>query len=293
MNESSEVMDNKLIDDAFDALIAEIKSYRPHTALDMIYEAFEIAKEAHKGQYRISGEPFVMHPICVAIILAEIKTDLESLAGALLHDVVEDTSFSLQDIQEKFGEEVAGLVDGVTKIERVHYVSHTDEQAENYRKMFFHMSQDVRVLIIKIADRVHNMRTLGVRNEEKQKEVAQETLDIYAPLAHRLGVAKLRYELEDFGFKYLDRKFYNNLKRKVEIKQNERQEIVNLVMKSIKERLDKDMEFCLNKAYPNSWNYTNETPFSAYHMDASVIEFAGSKAPIECSKYKLVKIIGY
>ena len=240
MEERSVLKDNKLIDEAFDALIVEIKSYRPHTSLEMIYDAFEMAKEAHNGQYRISGEPFVMHPIFVATILAEIKTDLESLAGALLHDVVEDTNFSLQDIQDKFGEEVAGLVDGVTKIERVHYISHTDEQAENYRKMFFHMSQDVRVLIIKIADRVHNMRTLGVRNEEKQKEIAQETLDIYAPLAHRLGIAKLRHELEDYGFKYLDRKFYNSLKRKVEIKQKERQEIIKLVMDSIKQRLDKD-----------------------------------------------------
>ena len=240
MDERVAAKDNRMIEDAFSALIVEIKSYRPHTDLDMIHKAYELAREAHAGQYRISGEPFVMHPIFVATILAEIKTDLESIAGALLHDVVEDTCFSLQDIKDRFGEEVALLVDGVTKIERVHYVSHTDEQAENYRKMFFHMSQDVRVLLIKIADRVHNMRTLWVRNEEKQREIAQETLDIYAPLAHRLGIAKLRYELEDYGFKYLDGKFYNNLKKRVEIKQKEREEIVSLVIRSIQDRLDAD-----------------------------------------------------
>ena len=240
MDKRAKAKDNRMIEDAFCALIVEIKSYRLNTPLEMVYEAFEFAREAHEGQYRQSGEPYVMHPIFVATILAEIKTDLESITGALLHDVAEDTKYTIQDIKDRFGEEVAGLVDGVTKIERVHYVSRTDEQAENYRKMFFHMSQDVRVLLIKIADRVHNMRTLGVKNEEKQKEIAQETLDIYAPLAHRLGIAKLRYELEDYGFKYLDGKFYNDLKRRVEIKQKEREEIVALVIRSIKDRLDAD-----------------------------------------------------
>ena len=232
--------DRRIIDDAFNSLIAEIKSYRPGTDLGAVYAAFEMARGAHEGQYRISGEPFVMHPISVAIILAEIKTDLESIVGALLHDVVEDTNYSLGDIKDKFGDEVAGLVDGVTKIEKVQYISSSDEQAENYRKMFFHMSQDVRVLLIKIADRLHNMRTLGVRKEEKQREIAQETLDIYAPLAHKLGVAKLRYELEDYGFKYLNKAAYAMLKRKVEVKLKERQAIVDTVIAAIRERLARD-----------------------------------------------------
>ena len=229
-----------IIDTTYEQLIAEIKQYRPTTSLVMIEDAYKLAREAHEGQFRISGEPFMVHPLKVAIILAEIRADLESITAGLLHDVVEDTRYTMSDIVARFGEDVALIVDGVTKIEKVAYVSKTDEQAENYRKMFFHMSQDVRVLLVKIADRLHNMRTLGVRTDAKQKEVAQETLDIYAPLAHRLGIAKLRYDLEELGFKYTDRVFYNDLAKKIRIKQEERQEIVEQMILEIRARLLRD-----------------------------------------------------
>ena len=231
---------NEQVKKLYEKLISEIRIYRPDTSLKMIEDAFNIANEAHKGQARATGEPYITHPLEVAIILAEIRTDLESIAAALLHDVVEDTAHSSEDIAEIFGEEVALLVGGVTKIEKVAYVSKTDRQAENYRKMFFHISQDVRVLLVKIADRLHNMRTLGTFPEEKQRRIAQETLDIYAPLAHRLGIARLRYELEDLGFKYTDRKGYDELSRNVAIKLEERQKIVDDIMKEIRARLETD-----------------------------------------------------
>ncbi|MCL1878554.1 MAG: bifunctional (p)ppGpp synthetase/guanosine-3',5'-bis(diphosphate) 3'-pyrophosphohydrolase [Defluviitaleaceae bacterium] len=222
----------------YEQLIAEIRKYRRDTSLDMIERAFNMANEGHFNQYRKTGEPYIMHPLTVAVYLAEIRTDLESIAAAILHDVVEDTHFTREDILKRFGEDVTLLVDGVTKIAKVAYVSKTSRQAENYRKMFFHMSQDVRVLLIKIADRLHNMRTLSGHPEEKQREIAQETLDIYAPLAHRLGIAKLRYELEELGFMYSDRKKYDELLNKIEIKQSGRQEIVEQIMKEIRARLE-------------------------------------------------------
>jgi GTP pyrophosphokinase len=227
----------KVVGELYDNMISAIRKYRPKASLKMIEDAFALANDGHKEQKRKTGEPYITHPLSVAIILAEIRTDMESIAAALLHDVVEDTNYTSDDITAKFGEEVALLVAGVTKIEKVAYVSKTDRQAENYRKMFFHMSQDVRVLLIKIADRLHNMRTLGVRSEKKQAEIAQETLDIYAPLAHRLGISKLRYELEDLGFKYTNRKLYDELAKKVAIKQTERQSLVEQIMAEIRAKL--------------------------------------------------------
>jgi GTP pyrophosphokinase len=205
--------------------------------LDLVEAAYNLAKEAHKDQRRISGEPYIIHPLSVAITLAEIRSDLESITAALLHDVVEDTDITEEEIAEKFGADVALLVAGVTKIDKVKYQSKTDVQAENYRKMFFHMSEDVRVLLIKIADRLHNMQTIDVRSEEKQIATAQETLDIYAPLAHRLGVARLRYELEDLAFKYSDRALYNSLSRQVELKTTERVELTEQVRIEIRAAL--------------------------------------------------------
>lgn len=222
----------------YEKLITEIRKYRPGTSLKMIEEAFEMAYSGHKNQTRKTGEPYIIHPLAVAVALAEIHTDLESIAAGLLHDVVEDTHYTRENIVEKFGDDVALLVDGVTKIEKVAYISRTERQASNYRKMFFHMSQDVRVLLIKIADRLHNMQTLEGHSEAKQREIAQETLDIYAPLAHRLGISKLRYELEDLGFKYTERKLYDELSNKIAIKQSERQEIVEQIIKEIRARLN-------------------------------------------------------
>jgi len=206
-------------------------------SLDMVDAAYKLAKAAHNGQYRLSGEPYIMHPLAVATTLAEIRADLESITAALLHDVVEDTHITAEELSEKFGPDVALLVAGVTKIEKVKYQSKTDVQAENYRKMFFHMSEDVRVLLIKIADRLHNMQTIEAKSEEKQVATAQETLDIYAPLAHRLGVAKLRYDLEDLAFKYSDRELYSSLSKQVNLKTTERVEITEQLMKEIRAAL--------------------------------------------------------
>ena len=226
-----------LIEDTYARLVGQIREYRPTASLDLVEAAYNLAREAHKDQRRISGEPYIIHPLSVAITLAEIRSDLESITAALLHDVVEDTDITSEEIAEKFGADVALLVAGVTKIEKVKYRSKTDVQAENYRKMFFHMSEDVRVLLIKIADRLHNMQTIGVRSEEKQIATAQETLDIYAPLAHRLGVARLRYELEDLAFKYSDRALYNSLSRQVELKATERIELTEQLMTEIRAAL--------------------------------------------------------
>lgn len=251
-----------IVKELYNTLMIEIRKYRPDTSLKMVEEAFELAYNGHKLQTRKTGEPYMIHPLSVAVILAEIRTDLESIAAGLLHDVVEDTHCTREDIITRFGDEVALLVDGVTKIAKVVHVTNSDdkkdakeekaqktrgdaknkadERAENYRKMFFHISQDVRVLLIKIADRLHNLRTLSWHSEEKQREIAQETLDIYAPLAHRLGIAKLRYELEDLGFKYTDRKRYDELARKIALKQSKRQEIVEQIMKEIRTKLEND-----------------------------------------------------
>ena len=254
-----------LIENTYKNLIKEIKSYRPGTSLELIESAYNFAQKAHEGQKRETGEPYFIHPLSVALILAEMRSDLESITAGILHDVVEDTPHTLDDIITHFGSDIAQLVDGVTKIKKVKYVpkaqdsgqqsnhdneevkltkgekekltAKANEQAENYRKLFFHMSQDIRVLLIKIADRLHNMRTLGVRREDKQKAVAQETLDIYAPLAHRLGIAKLRYELEDLAFKYQDRTKYNDLSQKIQMKQSERQAVVNEVVDDIRNKL--------------------------------------------------------
>jgi GTP pyrophosphokinase len=233
-----EANDNAIIEEVYEKLLSQIREYRPTASLDMVSEALKLAKEAHKEQYRVSGEPYVIHPLEVAVILAEIRADLESITAALLHDVVEDTNVTEEELSKKFGPDVALLVAGVTKIASIKYQSKTDVQAENYRKMFFHMSEDVRVLLIKIADRLHNMRTIEVMPEEKQIATAQETLDIYAPLAHRLGVAKLRYDLEDLAFKYSDRALYNNLSKQVALKTAERIEITEQIMKEIRAALE-------------------------------------------------------
>lgn len=230
---------------AYDALIAEIKTYRPHTSLELVENAYHFAREAHENQFRASGEPYVVHPLTVAIILAEMRSDLESIAAGILHDVVEDTPHTIEEITARFGEEIALIVDGVTKLQKVEYteyinkdVARANEQAENYKKMFFHMSKDIRVLLVKIADRLHNMRTLGAMKSEKQREIAQETLDIYAPLAHRLGIARLRYELEDLAFKFQDRAAYDELAKKIQMKQSERQAVIDLIVTTLTRKLE-------------------------------------------------------
>ena len=228
----------KLVLAAYENLVAQIRKYRLTASLDLVEQAFLLAKEAHKTQFRkASGEPYVIHPIEVATILAEIKSDQESIVAALLHDVVEDCAVTEEDLATQFGSEVSLLVSGVTKMDQVKYVSKTEAMAETYRKMFFHMSEDVRVLLIKIADRLHNLRTLDGMPEEHQVRKAREALDIYAPLAHRLGISMLRYEIEELGFRYSDPTLYNELTSQVRLKMPERIALTERMMADIRNAL--------------------------------------------------------
>ena len=190
-------------------LVAEIYKYHPSTDISMIEKAYHIANGAHKGQVRKSGEPYIVHPLCVSIILAELELDKETIVAGLLHDVVEDTVMTMEEIAEEFGDEVALLVDGVTKLTQISYsMDKLEVQAENLRKMFLAMAKDIRVILIKLADRLHNLRTLRYQSPEKQKEKARETMDIYAPIAHRLGISKIKVELDDLSLKYLKPEVY-------------------------------------------------------------------------------------
>ncbi len=225
----------------YSQLIDTIKTYHPSDDFSLVEKAYLFAKEAHKEQTRKSGEPYVIHPLSVAIILAETELDKETIAAGLLHDVIEDTDYSKQDIAEQFSPEVAELVDGVTKLEKYEYTSLEDKQAENYRKMFLAMASDIRVIIIKIADRLHNMRTLKFQRPEKQREIAQETLDIYCPLADRLGISTIRYELEDLAFRYIDPEAYFVLKEQIQMKQTERVAHVNKIVEELKVALAQNL----------------------------------------------------
>ena len=214
-------------------LINQLNKYMEDADLSLVREAYEYSKDAHEGQYRISGEPFVEHPLGVALILARLELDIISIASALLHDVVEDTEITSDDIEEKFGSEIALIVDGVTKLTRMNFSSKEEHQAESLRKMFLAMAEDIRVVLIKLADRLHNMRTLSYMKREKQIEKAQETQDIYAPLAHRLGMSRLKWELEDLSFRYLQPEVYYEISRKVaanrKTREKEIQKAINLL----------------------------------------------------------------
>ncbi len=219
-------------------LIEKIKTYHPSNDFSMIEKAYKLAVEAHKDQKRKSGEPYIIHPLKVAYILAELELDMESIVAGILHDIIEDTEYSYEDISNMFSEEIAALVDGVTKLGKLSYTTKEEVQAENYRKMFLAMAKDIRVILIKLADRLHNMRTLNYMKPEKQKEKAQETLDIYAPLAHRLGISKIRSEMEDLCFKYLDPDAFFDLATKIERKKEERDEFVQDIVKELQQKMD-------------------------------------------------------
>ena len=219
-------------------LIEKIKTYHPSNDFSMVEKAYQLANNAHKDQKRKSGEPYIIHPLKVAYILAELELDMESIVAGILHDVIEDTEYSYEDISNMFSEEIAALVDGVTKLGKLSYTTKEEVQAENYRKMFLAMAKDIRVILIKLADRLHNMRTLNYMKPEKQKEKAQETLDIYAPLAHRLGISKIRSEMEDLCFKYLDPDAFFDLATKIERKKEERDEFVQDIVKELQQKMD-------------------------------------------------------
>lgn len=221
----------------YDLLIKKIKQYHPSNDFNLIEKAYLLALEAHGSQVRKSGEPYIIHPLSVALILAELELDRETIVAGILHDVIEDTKYSYDDIVKMFSAEIADLVDGVTKLEKIKYTSREEVQAENYRKMFLAMAKDIRVILIKISDRLHNMRTLQHMSPEKQKIIAQETLDIYAPLADKLGISKVRYDLEDLSFMYLHEEAYFDLAEKIKRKQSERIEYVNEIVKDLRIKL--------------------------------------------------------
>ncbi len=220
-------------------LFDKLKTYmHDEKSLDLIEEAYELAEKAHAGQTRQTGEPYIIHPVSVAYILAELEMDKEGVMAALLHDVVEDTGYTLEDLKMLFGEEVAFLVDGVTKLSQFHYKDKEDQQLENFRKMFLAMAKDIRVVVIKLADRLHNMRTLGIFRREKQIRIARETIEIYAPLAHRLGIYNIKWELEDLCFHYLHPEEYADLVRQMKQKRKAREEIVDDTMRVLHEHIE-------------------------------------------------------
>lgn len=224
----------------FDLLVERIQKYHPSADITMIQRAYNLAQKAHGPQVRKSGEPYIVHPLWVAIILADLEMDKETIAAGILHDVVEDTTITIQQVMEEFGEEVALLVDGVTKLGRLSYSrDKLDEQAENLRKMFLAMAKDIRVIIIKLADRLHNMRTLEFMTPEKQKEKARETLDIYAPIAQRLGISKIKTELDDLSLKYSNPEVFFDLVKQLNDRKMEREEFVQQIVADVSTEMEK------------------------------------------------------
>ena len=220
-------------------LINSVLKYHPSTDISMIEKAYKVASEAHEGQKRKSGEPYIIHPLCVAIILADLELDKETIVAGLLHDAVEDTWMTYEEVEKEFGSEVALLVDGVTKLGQLSYSADKVEvQAENLRKMFLAMAKDIRVILIKLADRLHNMRTLQYMRPEKQQEKARETMDIYAPIAMRLGISKIKVELDDLSLKYLKPEVYYDLVHKVALRKSEREQFVGAIVKEVKKHMD-------------------------------------------------------
>ncbi|HAF67232.1 MAG TPA: (p)ppGpp synthetase [Clostridiales bacterium UBA9857] len=215
----------------------DIGAYLQDQEKELVQRAYVFAAKAHEGQYRLSGEEYIHHPVAVARILSELEGDADTLAAALLHDVVEDTDVTLEEIRQEFGPEIARLVDGVTKLSRIQFHSRVEEQVSNLRKMFLAMAEDWRVVVIRLADRLHNLRTLGALPVEKQKQTAEETLDIYAPLAHRLGIWRFKWELEDLSFRYLYPEDYRSLAEQISAKRSEREAEVAMVISRLQASL--------------------------------------------------------
>lgn len=224
--------------ETFEKLIETVKSYNPNADFDKIRRAYELARDAHKDQKRVSGSPYITHPLAVANIVAQMQLDVDSICAALLHDVVEDTPYSREDIKERFGEQVALLVDGVTKLDKIAFSSKEERDMENLRKMFLAMATDIRVIIIKFADRLHNMSTLISMSEDKQREKARETLSVFAPLAHRLGMYKIKWELEDSSLKYIDPVAYYEIMKGINQKRQEREQYIDIIKRDLKQKLD-------------------------------------------------------
>ncbi len=226
------------IDEMFEELAEKIRAYSPNANFEFIKKALVLAYESHKGQFRSSGEPYIIHPFNVALILTELNMDTATIIAGLLHDVIEDTSISYDEVKDEFGADIADLVDGVTKLKKLKYESKEEKQAENLRKMVLAMAKDIRVIIVKLADRLHNMRTLEYMTDEKKKEKALETIEIYAPLAHRLGISKIKWELEDLSLRYLEPEKFYDLVKKVNMRRAEREELIDQIIVELKENLN-------------------------------------------------------
>ncbi len=229
----------KTAEGEFVSLTANLRNYLPETSISLVRKAYEKANEWHGDQKRQSGEPYITHPLAVANILTELKVDLSSIIAAILHDVVEDTHATIDDVKKEFGEEVAGLVDGLTKIAKIKFQSSQERLAENFRKMIVAMAKDIRVILIKLADRLHNMRTLEHVPEEKRVRIAQETQDIYAPLTNRLGIYQFKSELEDLCLRYLKPTVYQELRSKIATKKSERQSHIHEIKSMIESELSR------------------------------------------------------
>ena len=233
-------------DELYQELIQCVQKYHPSDDISMIEKAYKVASEAHKNQFRKSGEPYIIHPLNVAIILADLKLDKETIVAGILHDVVEDTVMTEEDLRREFGDDVALLVDGVTKLEKIPLSGSNGEQsdaklemqAENLRKMFLAMAKDIRVIMIKLADRLHNMRTLKYQSKEAQQRIARETQEIYCPIAQRLGISKIKIELEDLSLKYLKPDVYYDLVEKVALRKSAREAFVNSIVKQVKQHME-------------------------------------------------------
>ena len=231
-------------DELYQDLIRRVQKYHPSDDISMIAKAYQVAKTAHKDQYRKSGEPYIIHPLNVAIILADLELDKETIVAGILHDVVEDTVMTEEQLEQEFGQEVAQLVDGVTKLEQIPLSSGGDQsdaklemQAENLRKMFLAMAKDIRVILIKLADRLHNMRTLKYKKPESQQRIAKETLEIYCPMAQRLGISKIKVELDDLSLKYLEPDVYYDLVDKIAVRKSVREKYIQGIVDEVREHI--------------------------------------------------------
>jgi len=218
-------------------LLEQASAYMKESDLERIREAYEFAEKAHQGQQRKSGEPYILHPLAVAEILIKMQMDVISVIAALLHDVVEDTTVSLDVVREKFGPSCAMIVDGLTKLEKIRFKSKEEQQNENYRKMFVAMAQDIRVILIKLADRLHNMRTLKYQSEENQRRIAEETLEIFCPIAHRLGISAIKWEMEDIALRFLNPQQYYRIVGLMQKKRREREAYIESVIATIREKV--------------------------------------------------------
>ncbi|MCH5250091.1 MAG: bifunctional (p)ppGpp synthetase/guanosine-3',5'-bis(diphosphate) 3'-pyrophosphohydrolase [Lachnospiraceae bacterium] len=232
----------------YQELIARVRKYHPSDDISLIEKAYKVAYEAHKDQVRKSGEPYIIHPLCVSIVIADLELDKETIVAGLLHDVVEDTIMTDEEIEQEFGRDVALLVDGVTKLDKLNFhgdrvndkdAEKLERQAENLRKMFLAMAKDIRVILIKLADRLHNMRTLQHMRPEKQQEIARETLDIYSPIAHRLGISRIKVELDDLSLKYLEPEAYYDLVNTISVSKSVREKYIQTIVDEVSDHIDK------------------------------------------------------